>query len=156
VYRNRRRSRDARGKRGPVRICRLVYYQLHERWEEHDDGDSHVARIDRDVWFFLIEARVIGTGARALKAGSRTLVQCFVPGRRMEDCLAELDAFLPGAQLQRIDIHRASRFNADGEDEDYPGDFFRRPLEQAASRNQCTLGVFITSDEVSPPPADVH
>ena len=117
---------------------------------------SHVARIDRDVWFFLIEARVIGTGARLLEAGSRTLVQCFVPGRRMEDCLAALDAFLPSEQLVRIDIHRASRFNADGEDEDYPGDFFRRPLEKAASENKCTLGAFITSDEVSPPPHDIH
>ena len=135
----------------------IVYYQFYERYKEHDrEGHGHVARIDRDVWFFLIEARVIGTGARALRAGSRTLVQCFVPGRRLEDCLAALDAFLPSAQLQRIDTHRASRFNADGEDEDYPGDFFRRPLEEAASANKCTLGVFITSDEVSPPPEDVH
>jgi hypothetical protein len=115
-----------------------------------------VALIDRDVWFFLIEARVIGTGARLLKAGSRTLVQCFVPGRSMEDCLAALDAFLPGAQLKRIDTLRAIRFDADGEEEDYPGDFFRRPLEEAASANTCTLGVFITSDEPSSPPHDVH
>jgi hypothetical protein len=30
-----------------------------------------VALIDRGVWFFLIEARVIGTGARLLRAGSQ-------------------------------------------------------------------------------------
>ena len=43
-------------------------------------GGSHgLARIDRDVWFFLIEARVTEKGARALPPNSRTLVQCFVP-----------------------------------------------------------------------------
>jgi hypothetical protein len=113
-----------------------------------------MALIDRDVWFFLIEAEVIGTGARVLPPNARTLVQCFVPGRRLEDCLATLDGYLPTENLQRIDIHRASRFNADGEDEDYPGDFFRKPLEEAASTNRCVLGIFVTSDEVVPQPDD--
>ena len=54
-------------------------------------------------------------------------------GRRLEDCRAALDAFLPGAQLKRIDILRAIRFDAAGEEEDYPGDFFRAPPEKAAS-----------------------
>ena len=120
------------------------------------DGSHGLARIDRDVWFFLIEARVTEKGARALPPNSRTLVQCFVPGRRLEDCLAALDTYLPSEQLQRIDILRASRFEADGEDEEYPGDFFRRPLEKAASTNRCVLGIFITSDEVSPSPRDIH
>jgi hypothetical protein len=115
-----------------------------------------LARIDRDVWFFLIEARVTEKGARALPPDSRTLVQCFVPGRRLEDCLAALDTHLPSEQLQRTDILRASRFEADDEDEEYPGDFFRRPLEKAASTNRCVLGIFITSDEVSPSPSDIH
>jgi hypothetical protein len=115
-----------------------------------------LAQIDRDVWFFLIEAQVTGKGARALRPNSRTLVQCFVPGRRLEDCLAALDAYLPSENLHRIDTHRAVRFAADGEDEEYPGDFFRRPLEQAASSNRCVLGIFITSDPVAPPPSDIH
>jgi hypothetical protein len=115
-----------------------------------------LAQIDRDVWFFLIEAQVTDKGARSLPSNSRTLVQCFVPGRRLEDCLATLDTYLPSEQLQRIDTLRASRFEADGEDEEYPGDFFRKPLEEAASTNRCVLGIFITSDEVSPSPSDIH
>jgi len=115
-----------------------------------------MARIDRDVWFFLIEAQVIGTGARALPPNARTLVQCFVPGRHLEACLATLDSYLPTENLRRIDIHRAIRFNADGEDEEYPGDFFRRPLEKAASTNRCVLGIFVTSDEVVPQPGETN
>ena len=62
-----------------------------------------MARIDRDVWFFLVEARVTSDSERGL-----------------------------------------------------PGDFFRRPLEAAASRNQCVLGIFVTADGVSSTREDVH
>jgi len=115
-----------------------------------------VARIDRDVWFFLIEARVSGGNSRSLRAGSLTLVQCFVPGHRLEDCLAKLDAYLPCEHLSRIDTLRAIRYDANAEDEEYPGEFFRKPLEKAASRNECILGIFVTSDEVPSTGGDVH
>ena len=115
-----------------------------------------MARIDRDVWFFLIEARVSGGGSRSLRVGSLTLVQCFVPGHRLEDCLAKLDAYLPGEHLTRTDTLRAIRYDANAEDEEYPGEFFRKPLEKAASRNQCILGIFVTSDEVPSTGGDVH
>jgi hypothetical protein len=115
-----------------------------------------MARIDRDVWFFLIEARVTSDSSRGLPAGSRTLVQCFVLGNRLEDCLAELDAYLPSQHLSRIDTLRAIRFDANADDEEYPGDFFRGPLEAAASRNQCVLGIFVTADSVGSTGEDVH
>jgi len=109
---------------------------------------GHLA-IRRPVWFFLITVRVTGDTKHPWTAGSEAVVQAFVPGRRLEDSLTLLDAFLSTQELERIDTLRAVRYEPDEEDPDIPGDFFRRPLERAASTNECVLGVFFVSDDTA-------
>jgi hypothetical protein len=60
-----------------------------------------------------------------------------------------MDAFLETEELKRLDTLRAIRYDPDDEDEEYPGKYFREPLESAAARNECTLGVFVLANESS-------
>jgi hypothetical protein len=115
-----------------------------------------MAQIVRDVWFFLIQAEVTGAKHPGLICGERVFVQCFSPGHRLESCLTALDQFLQTEDLRRIDTLRAVRYEADGQVEEYPGDFFRKPLEVSASTDRCTLGVFFASSESSPSPQSAH
>lgn len=105
-----------------------------------------MALIAQAVWFLLLEVVVTGDSAvlRGRK-GSRAMVQCFVPTFDLEDSLRLLDGFLKTQELRRCDVFRAIRYKPDGEEEEYPGDYFRKPLEKAANDNTCTLGVFIVS-----------
>jgi hypothetical protein len=105
--------------------------------------------IQRPVWFFLVIVRVTGRTHQQWTAGSEAAVQAFVPGRRLEDSLALLDAYLPTQELERIDTLRAVRYEPGEEDVELPGEFFRRPLERAAATNECVLGVFFVSDDTA-------
>ena len=102
-------------------------------------------RLARSVWFFLVTVRVTGNARQPWPAGSEATVQTFVPGRRLEDALMLLDAYLPTQELTRIDTLRAVRYDPADDDVDLPGDFFRKPLERAAATNECVLGVFFVS-----------
>jgi hypothetical protein len=82
-------------------------------------------------------------------AGSEATAQIFVPGRRLEDALVLLDAYLPTQELSRIDTLRASRYDPEDDDLELPGEFFRTPLERAARTNECVLGVFFVSDDTA-------
>jgi hypothetical protein len=108
-----------------------------------------ILSIERPVWFFLITVRVVGYIKQPWTVGSEATVQTFVPGRRLEDSLTLLDAYLSTQELERIDTLRAVRYEPHEEDPDLPGDFFRRPLERAAAINECVLGVFFVSDETA-------
>jgi hypothetical protein len=105
--------------------------------------------IERPVWFFLIVVRVIGETRQPWTAGSEAAVQVFVPGRRLEDALVLLDAYLPAQELERIDTLRAVRYQPGDEDVELPGEFFRRPLARAAATNECVLGAFFVSDDTA-------
>ena len=65
------------------------------------------------------------------------------------DALLVLDAFLETKELTRLDTLRAIRYDPEDEEEDYPGDYFREPLELAAATNECALGVFIVDQQTS-------
>lgn len=101
------------------------------------------------VWFFLVLVRVTGNTKQPWTSGSEALVQAFVPGRKLENALTLLDAYLSTQELERIDTQRAVRYEPSAEDVELPGDFFRRPLERAAATNECVLGVFFVSDETA-------
>ena len=103
------------------------------------------------VWFVLAEVRVTGTTKQPWTPGSRAIVQCFVPGRNLEDCLLLLDEALRVQELERIDTLRAIRYDPDDEDPDIPGDYFREPLLRAATTNETILGVFVVSEEAATP-----
>jgi hypothetical protein len=105
--------------------------------------------IERPVWFFLVNVRVTGNTKQPWTAGSEATVQTFVPGRKLEDSLELLDAYLGTQELERIDTLRAVRYEPDDEDVELPGEFFRKPLERAAATNECVLGVFFVSDEMA-------
>jgi hypothetical protein len=105
--------------------------------------------IQRPVWFFLVTVRVTGTTKHPWTAGSEATVQTFVPGRKLEDALILLDAYLPTQELERIDTLRAVRYEPEDDDVEVPGEFFRRPLERAAATNECVLGVFFVSDDTA-------
>jgi hypothetical protein len=105
--------------------------------------------IQRPVWFFLVTVRVTGTTKHRWTAGSEATVQTFVPGRKLEDALILLDAYLPTQELERIDTLRAVRYEPEDDDVEVPGEFFRRPLERAAATNECVLGVFFVSDDTA-------
>ena len=81
--------------------------------------------------------------------GSEATVQTFVPGRKLENALTLLDAYLLTQELERIDTLRAVRYEPDEEDVELPGDFFRLPLEKAAATNECVLGVFFVSEDTA-------
>ncbi|HXW07933.1 MAG TPA: hypothetical protein VD833_22065 [Vicinamibacterales bacterium] len=103
--------------------------------------------IERPVWFFLVAVRVTGSTKQPWTAGSEAVIQTFVPGRKLEDSLTLLDAYLSTQELERIDTLRAVRYEPDEEDVELPGEFFQRPLEQAAATNECVLGVsFVSAD----------
>ena len=104
-------------------------------------------RLPRSVWFFLVTVRVTGNAGHPGPPGSEAVVQAFVPGRRLEDALMLLDAYLPTQDLTRIDTSRAVRYDPADDDVELPGDFFRKPLERAAATNECVLGVFFVSGE---------
>ena len=103
--------------------------------------------IQRPVWFFLVEVRVTGHTKQPWTMGSKALVQTFVPGKKLENALALLDAYLSTQELERIDTVRAVRYEPDEEEVELPGDFFRIPLERAAATNECVLGVFFVSED---------
>ena len=105
--------------------------------------------IQRPVWFFLVTVRVTGTTKHPRTAGSEATVQTFVPGRKLEDALTLLDAYLPTQELERIDTLRAIRYEPEDDDVELPGEFFRRPLERAAATNECELGVFFVSEDTA-------
>ena len=105
--------------------------------------------IQRPVWFFLVTVRVTGTTKHRWTAGSEATVQTFVPGRKLEDALILLDAYLPTQELERIDTLRAVRYEREDDDVEVPGEFFRRPLERAAATNECVLGVFFVSEDTA-------
>lgn len=109
------------------------------------DKNQEPLRIGRSVWFFLLTVRVTGNARPKLVAGDEAAVQVFVPGRKLEDALVLLDAYLPTQALTRLDTLRAIRYDPDDEDVELPGDFFRKPLERAAAANECVLGVFFVS-----------
>ena len=104
-------------------------------------------QIAQPVWFLLVEVLVTGDKKQPWKRGSAAIVQCFVPTRQLENALALLDRALEAEELERIDIRRALRYHPDDEDPDIPGDYFREPLERAAASNECTLGIFIVSQD---------
>ncbi len=108
-----------------------------------------MANIPRSVCFFLVETVVAGDTKQHLTRGSKATVQCFVPGVVLEASLVALDKFLATQELRRIDLSRAIRYDPDDEDEDYPGKYFRKPLEEASAGNRCVLGVFIVDEETS-------
>ena len=103
----------------------------------------------RSVWFFLVTVRVTGNTKQPWTAGSEAVVQAFVPGRKLEDALVLLDAFLPTQELRRIDTLRAVRYDPGDEDPDLPGEYFRKPLERASATNECVLGVFFVSTDMA-------
>ena len=112
------------------------------------DKKPEPLRLARSVWFFLLTVRVTGNARPNLFASDEATVQIFVPGRKLEDALVLLDAYLPTQELTRIDTLRAIRYDPEDEDVGLPGDFFRRPLERAAARNECVLGVcFVSRNE---------
>src|SRR5262249_29654761 len=106
-----------------------------------------ILELEQPVWFFLIEVRVTGSSKQPWIEGSKALVQAFVPGRKLEHSLAQLDAFLPSQELQRIDTLRAARFEPHQEDPNIPGEYFLTPLRQAARTNEVTLGIFVISQD---------
>ena len=108
-----------------------------------------MALIDRPVWFFSVKVLVVGDKRQPWTRGSEAIVQCFIPGQRLEDSLNVLDEFLETEELRRLDVRHALRYDPDDEAEEYPGDYFRQPLEKAASRNECVLGVFVVAEETS-------
>ena len=105
--------------------------------------------LQRPVWFFLITVRVTGNTKQPWTAGSEATVQTFVPGRRLEEALILLDAYLETQELARIDTLRAIRYEPGDEDVELPGDFFRRPLTRAATTNECVLGAFFVSPDTA-------
>ncbi|HKR63189.1 MAG TPA: hypothetical protein VJZ00_05600 [Thermoanaerobaculia bacterium] len=106
-----------------------------------------MSRLDlpQPVWFMLAEVEVTGNSVQPWIAGSTALVQAFVPTRRLEDALAQLDSFLPTQEMRRTDTLQAMRHHADEEWDELPEDYYREPLEQAARSNECRLGIFIVS-----------
>lgn len=108
-------------------------------------------QIARPVWFLLVEVVVTGDTVQPWKRGSTALVQCFVPGRKLENALVLLDRALEAEELERVDTRRAVRYHPDDEDPDLPADYFREPLERAAASNECTLGIFIVSEDTAWP-----
>ena len=111
------------------------------------DKDSESLRLARSVWFFLLIVRVTGNARPNLATGSEAAVQVFVPGRKLEEALVLLDAYLPTQGLARSDTLRAIRYDPADDDVELPGDFFRKPLERAAATNECVLGVFVVSSQ---------
>lgn len=107
--------------------------------------------IPQPVWFLLIKVVVTGHTKQPWKPGSEALVQCFVPGIQLERALVLLDGTLETEELRRVDTLRAVRYNPDDENPDIPGDYFREPLEHAAVSNECTLGIFIVSQDTAWP-----
>jgi hypothetical protein len=93
--------------------------------------------LDQPVWFFLIEVRVTGNAVQPWIAGSTALVQAFVPGKNLEECLALLDAFLTTQELVRTDTLRAVRHDPNDEYDELPEDYIREPLAKAARTNEC-------------------
>jgi hypothetical protein len=108
-----------------------------------------MALIERSVWFFSIKVAVTGDSRQPWVRGSEAIVQCFVPGHRLEDSLVVLDEFLETQELRRLDTRQALRYDPNDEAAEYPGDYFREPLEAAAARNECVLGVFVVADETA-------
>jgi hypothetical protein len=106
-----------------------------------------VLEIEQPVWFFLIEVRVTGPSKQPWIAGSKALVQAFVPGTNLERSLAQLDAFLPSEELERIDTLRADRFEPHQEDPNIPGEYFLTPLQRAARNSEVVLGIFVVSKD---------
>jgi hypothetical protein len=106
-----------------------------------------MALVPRSVWFFLVEVEVTGDTLQPWTRGSTVMFQCFAPGRPLEDTLQLLDAFLETKELRRIDTCRAIRYDPTDEPAEYPGDYFRDPLEEAAAQNECVLGISIVSEE---------
>ena len=111
------------------------------------DTNSESLRLARSVWFFLLIVRVTGNARPNLPAGGEAAVQVFVPGRKLEEALVLLDAYLPTEGLTRSDTMRAIRYDPADDDAELPGDFFRKPLERAAATNECVLGVFFVSSQ---------
>jgi hypothetical protein len=103
------------------------------------------------VWFFLVEVEVTGSTKQPWLPGSTALVQCFVPGKRLEESLILLDGALSVEELKRIDTLQAIRYDPDVDDDDLPGEHVREALERAASSNECTLGVFVVSKDTARP-----
>jgi hypothetical protein len=108
-----------------------------------------VALIERPVWFFSVKVVVTGDSKQPWTKGSEALVQCFVPGARLEDSLVVLDGFLETQELRRLDVRHALRYDPNDEADEYPGDYFREPLEAAATGNECMLGLFVVADETA-------
>jgi hypothetical protein len=88
------------------------------------------------VWFMLIEVEVTGSSVQPWIAGSRALVQAFVPARRLEEALTLLDTYLPIQELVRIDTLQAIRHDSDEEWDELPNDHYREPLQDASRRNE--------------------
>jgi hypothetical protein len=112
-----------------------------------DKDNAGTLGLERSVWFFLVTVRVTGNARQPFTAGSEATVQAFVPGRKLEDTLVLLDAYLPTQELTRIDTLRAVRYDPEDDDDGLPGEFFRKPLERAAATNECVLGVFFVSSQ---------
>lgn len=109
-------------------------------------------QIERPVWFLLIEAEVLARSSlHQWQPGSTAMIQTFVPGRVLEDALVLLDAYLGTEGMKRIDTVRAVRYDPGDDDSNLPGEYFQEPLEQAANRNECTLGIFIVSRDTAWP-----
>jgi hypothetical protein len=125
----------------------MGFFKRKVRQATTDSSSSSRLEIPQQVWFFLIKVVVTGHTKQPWKPGSEALVQCFVPGVQLEQALVLLDVALETEELRRVDTLRAVRYNPDDESPDIPGDYFREPLERAAVSNECTLGIFIVSQD---------
>jgi hypothetical protein len=110
-------------------------------------------RIDlaQPVWFLLIEVEVTGNSVQPWIAGSRAMVQAYVPCKDLENAFRLLDAYLATQELVRIDTIRANRHEPDDEYDELPEAYIREPLEQASRSNECKLGVFVVSQDTAWP-----
>lgn len=124
---------------------------IFKRKARHMTPETAGLHLAQAVWFFLVKVIVTGHTKQPWKPGSEALVQCFVPGKRLETALVLLDQALEVEELKRVDTLRAVRYNPDDETPDIPGDYFREPLERAASSNECTIGIFIVSQDTAWP-----
>lgn len=93
------------------------------------------------VWFFLVEVRAL-EGGEMYVPGSAALLQCCVPGDRLEDTLVVLDQFLESQHYERTDLVIAHRYHP-GDREDLPPETAAKPLLEAAKTNRPVLGLFI-------------
>jgi hypothetical protein len=107
--------------------------------------------LPQPVWFILVEVQVTGNSIQPWIAGSKALVQTFVPAVRIEDALTRLDGFLPTQELVRLDTLRATRHDENEEWDVPPDNYYREPLEEAARMGDCRLGVFVVSQDTAWP-----